>query len=389
MNGYTCLKCKKELSTKYRLQQHLLKGLPCDLTCRDCSFKAKDRHQFYRHRKAEHPIKKERTEKDEDHPIAPTPVALAAPIAPVDPVALVTPVAPVAQPMEIEEYIPQSAPRNRVRLPGDPPRNNTRIIPIQDFDPECLRELAALANKEDVEIVFERVTIKPLKRRRAEEAIKNFQTSDYAQSLRCLDRDVVSVAAEILSRFHGDPRRPQLHAIRMGDISRKMVNIHCRPVVEEDSRWLSFAKEPTLTTLSGHTSAILRFMLERASDLLQYKLCVKEKVVCFCLHDAEQNKNLIIVDENEFDSLNDADILVSLGYAPRLKVMFYDDELTEIVHGFGYTGKARDLGLLINQKTGEVLQQLKTLSFKESDIMGFLERTRRPFVLSTNANEVD
>lgn len=345
---------------------HLSKTFPCDFQCGKCDFQGENRNGYYYHMRAKHPDKtlKKVTESPQVNELPQ-----------VDELPQVNE-SPQVEQIPVETY--QPARRGRVRLPGDP--IDTKIIPIHDFDPQCLKELAALANKEDVEIVFERVTIKPLRRRRAEEAVKHMLTSDYAQSLQCLDRDIVSVAAEILSRFHGDPRRPQLHAIRMGDISRKMVNIHCRPVAEHDSKWLSFAKEPTLTTLSGHTSTILTYMLERASDMLRYKFCTKEKVVCFSLHDAQQSKNIIVVDDTDFSGAEDGDMLVLLGYQPRLKVMFYDGELTDIVQGFGYTEKARELGLLINQKTEEVLQQLKTLTFREQDIISFLERTRRPLV---------
>ena len=279
----------------------------------------------------------------------------------------------------VVENVPQPRKGNvvRIRLPGDPPvPEPTQLIPMQDFDPECLRELAALANKEDVEIVLERLTIKPLRRKRAEEALKSIQPLDYAHSLRCLDQDLNTVAAGILDKFHGDPARPQLHIIHRGDLSRKTVKVYSRPREHDQSRWLTLAKEPALDTLSGHASAVLTYMIELASRKLRYKFCDKEKVVCFCLHDPEQEKNLIIIDANDLED-NTSPAFLALRYEPRLKVLFYSGTLSEIVQGYGYTAKATKLGKLIAQKMDEVLEQLKTLAFKEADVISFLEKTRR------------
>lgn len=49
-----CPKCPRILSSKQKLMQHLKKPMSCDFTCRICSFKAKNRHQFYRHHKDKH-----------------------------------------------------------------------------------------------------------------------------------------------------------------------------------------------------------------------------------------------------------------------------------------------------------------------------------------------
>lgn len=362
--SFPCKKCPKKLSSKQSLKHHMKKSVPCDFQCRQCDFKANTRDGFNWHCKSMHTNK----------------VKIKHPVESVEPVKAPQENVILDEEVSAIEPVEKRFPRMRVRLPGMPERPQTNLIPMEDFDPQCMRELAALANKENVEIVLERIrmTIRPLRRKRAEEAVKSFQTSDYAHSLQCLQQDVNKTAAGILSKFHGDPERPHLHTIHMGDLSRKTVNIYSRPSEEAPTQWLSFAKEPALTTLSEHASVMLQYALEMAANMLQYKFCAKEKTVCFCLHDAVQSKNLIIVDENDFDSANDGDILASLGYKPRLKVLFYDDVLTDIVQGFGYTEKACQLGLLINQKTEEVLEQLKVLALKEEDIFSFLERTRRP-----------
>ena len=347
--SFQCPKCSQMLSSKERLETHLVKKLPCDFQCRLCVYKASNKTEYYSHFKNLHTPKKDASVLEE---------------------------LPVVK-------------RPRVRLPGMPEiaSSGKPLIPMQDFDPQCLKDLAALANKEEVEIVLERIrmTIRPLKQKRAEEAVKSFQTADYASSLRCLDQDVNTVAANILNRFHGDPGRPELHTIRMGDLSRKTVNMYSRSSDEDQSAWLSFAKEPALTTLSEHASAVLTYALELAANMLQYKFCVRERTVCFCLHDPVLSKTLIIVDENDFEDPEGVQNLQMLGFLPTLKVMFYDGELVEIEQGHGYTSKARALGELINQKTEEVLVQLKNLVLKETDVISFLERTRRPITTQPEA----
>ena len=346
--SFKCSKCSKLLSSLQRLATHMAKAIPCDFKCKQCDFHGENVKSYLSHALT-HKI-----DKVEDEPSKEV----------------------------VLDIEPLRRPPPRVRLPGMPQATpaGRPLIPIQDFDPQCLKELAALANKEDVEIVLERIrmTIRPLKQRRAEEAVKSFQKSDYAHSLRCLDQGINTAAANILSKFHGDPERPEQHTIKMGDISRKMINIYSRPSEEDQSQWLSFAKEPALTTLSEHASAVLTYALELAANMLRYKFCVKEKTVCFCLHDEVLNKNLIIVDEEEFEGTSTPTVNAALGIQPTLKVMFYDDVLTDIVQGYGYTAKAIKLGELINQKTEEVLEQLKTLVLTEADVISFLERTRRP-----------
>jgi hypothetical protein len=252
------------------------------------------------------------------------------------------------------------------------------FVPLQDFDPETLKQLAAFANQENCEIVIERITFKPLKRQRAEEAIKFIKPSDYARSLQCLDKDIAKVAGSLLHRFHGDPDRPNLHIIKMGDMSRKMVNIHCRPVLEDDGQWLSFSKEPALTTLSEHTAGLLSYLIQRALQMLQFKVCLPENLICLSICVTDEGRNLIVF--NQRDKSGDADFLESLGYSAYVCVDYYDGELSDISSGLLKSKKAQTLANAIHLKMEEVTKQLGTLKFSEKDIMKFLEMSRRPFL---------
>lgn len=365
--NFVCKFCPKSYKTEKALKLHIQKAVPCNLVCRICNFNAGNRNKYdyhvrTRHTKAEDVTPGNNT-KEED-------VTLENNTAEKD----VTPVTSELAVMPKATYIPGRA---RVRLPGDPPREEKPLIPLDDFNLEMLRELMQLANRENMDITI--VHLHPRNKEQVTKAMQCFQYSDYAQSLHCLDQPVNEVASKVLSNFHSDPKRPQLHTIRMTDYSRKIVQVYSRPDPEQEIiTWLPFAKQPTLDRLSHHASTLTTFAIENGIDKLQYKLCVREQSVCFCLPDENEKNHLIIVDSNDFDN-DDDDILRSLGYGPKLKVMFYDGELCEIVQGFGFTEKARQLGELIQQKSDEVFKQLKELSFTEDDIYNFLERTRRPF----------
>ena len=354
--SFQCSKCFEDFTTLNTLNKHLRKSCPCDFQCRLCVYKGDNRNGYYYHMRVRHPPNVATGSAETDQAAKPT-------------------VAPAKE-----------NPRARVRLPDDSTKS---IVPIQDFDRETLsgmiRELSQLANKNDVDVDVDiHIRIHPKKKKLAEDAVKFFQTSDYAQSLKCLEGDINKTAVDMLDSFHGDPSRPQLHAIRLADNARKLVKMYSRPAPDEECSWLTFGPQPTLDTLSEHARALLTYGLERAASMLQYKFCVKEKSVCFCLHDDVLSKNLIVVDANEFGERDGGLLLRRLGYQPRLKVLVYDGELGDIlVPGFGYTGKALELGQLINQKTDEVLRQIAELQFSEADISAFLERTRRPLTLTT------
>jgi hypothetical protein len=105
--------------------------------------------------------------------------------------------------------------------------------------------------------------------------------------------------------------------------------------------------------------------------MLQYKWCLHEKTVCFCLHDPVLNKTAIIIDQNTFDDT---------GFAtgpPILRTMFYNGKLIDIdTDDPTKVDQAISLGNLINEKIDDVLSQLENLVLQDTDIISFLERTR-------------
>lgn len=340
--SFECKKCLQILSSQRALDGHERRKVPCDKVCPGCGYKAKDRHQYYRHQQAHLLGKIEKPAQD--------------------------PVDLKEAGNEIQDISP-----TYIRLP----KKDDRLVPIQDYSlVSMVSELSKVANAEDVDIVL----IHPRKRNLAERAAQSFQTSDYAHSLTCFNRDINVVAAEVLDGLHGDPQRPELHSIRMGDHSRKIVKIYTRPAIEVDASWMPYGRVASLSALTEHAKNVLSFTFRKGVLALEYRFCVAEKCVCYCLHDDLKGRNLIIVDGNEFD---DPDGLMSFGSAgapPYLKVLFYPGELSDLPDE--YEKDALKLGLFIQQRTDEVLKQIKHLQLTENDVSLFLEKTRRPLTMT-------
>ena len=53
--GFDCKKCNKMLSSRQRLDAHLLKSVPCDFNCRLCDFQGGTRRRYDYHMHAMHP----------------------------------------------------------------------------------------------------------------------------------------------------------------------------------------------------------------------------------------------------------------------------------------------------------------------------------------------
>lgn len=339
--SFSCPKCPKRLSTRQRLDTHLEKTVPCDLQCRECPFKATTRKQYDNHIRKPHPLIVN-TDEDEDS----------------------------SEAVEIRPEINKV----HVRLPGDPPRDSD-IIPLQDFDKNFMDMLIDYANENNAEVKVKmlEITVKPLKQR----AVNALKVSDYANSLECLDNDknVNDTAIKVLSQIHGDAGRPEMHSIRLTDFVRRNVSIYTRSTEDSEAEWLPFAKAAALHMLSKHVSKILNFTLMKATSSLEWKFCEQDKVVCYCLYDPDNKRNVIIVD-------SDPDgMLASWGYAPQLEVKFYEGNIIDIPESLVYLDQVRRLGVLIQEKAVHVLSQLENLVLTEKDVMPFLEQTRRPLLI--------
>jgi hypothetical protein len=94
----------------------------------------------------------------------------------------------------------------------------SNLIPIADFG---LLKLADYALENEMEIEID-MDIKIKMRPAAKKASEVFRQTDYINPLKLLsapDEKVSEFAAAALSKFHGDPKRPEMHTIRMTDFA--------------------------------------------------------------------------------------------------------------------------------------------------------------------------
>jgi len=351
---FSCDKCPKKCRTEEQLQNHKEKDIPCDFVCRRCGKKCVNRGRFDYHMKVTHPKKK-----------------VAEP-----------PQAPQRRCTQ-EELDAVKQPFQWAVSPGEivAAKRSVDIIPVQDFSKDNLDLFCRLINLAKEKNADVTVTIHP-REEHAKRAGNSFITSDYTRTLQCLDNPnkINSVAANMLSDFHSDPGRPELHSIRLTDNARKIVKVYSRPegpdgpvIDDAQCRWMPYAQQPLLKLLTEHASRLLLHAMAVIPKRLQYRYCVEKDVVCYCLDDADEdgNGNVILFSERGYDDSRPL-ILKAEFYQGKLDRLPEDDEEDrEIVE------EKAILLRLMKEQGAHVLKKLEELTLTEKDVMAFLERTRR------------
>lgn len=352
--SFQCSKCPKRCSTQEQLDNHLTKPVPCDFSCRLCKFKAEKRRQYDYHVKSRHP--------------KPKPVAVETTR---PPRRLLTP--EENKEMNRIQLVPTGATLSQMK------QGPVDIIPVQDFSKDNLDLFCRLINLAKEKNADVTVTIHP-REEHAKRAGNSFITSDYARTLQCLDdpNKINSAAANMLSNFHSDPSRPELHSIRLTDNARKIVKVYSRPegpdgssVDDAQCRWMPYAQESLLKLLTEHASRLLGHALAVVPNRLEFRYCVDKDIVCCCLDNTD--------DEEEGDDG------VLILYAERdytdsmiLKVEFYNGSLNQLTSDDEEQQEQREiLHSLMKEQGNQLWKNLQGLTLTEKDVMSFLERTRR------------
>lgn len=335
--SFPCHRCNSILSSQRRLDEHQTKKVPCDFVCKICDVKSATYEAYRYHLRSKHPNPSVTSESKAAKAVVDT--------------------------IEPEEDKPL---RIRVKKAQETP-----LIPLQDFDRAYLDELVNIATEIDSEITLEiKLTVRP----RAQKAVERLGFLDFANSLQCFGAHGVGpdsfnkVAAGVLENLHGDPSRPDLHIIKMGDFVRKNVNIFSRPSDEEPARWLPYAKDAALKQLSKHMSAIIPYTFTKASGDLVPKFSPSDDFICFAYNDNTMKRTIIITFADE-TGMNQT----------QLDVKYYDQELKD--YKLIPDRHRKNIKLLcdvISDKIPFVLKQIRLLQFTEEDVMPFLEKTRRP-----------
>lgn len=357
-----CELCDKPLSSKRNLKTHKEKTVPCDFQCRDCTFKGNNRHDYYKHRLSLHPEAKRITRKKQNVP---------------ENDADEFPLFKIEEPEEQKEPAEQT------------------IIPLEDFrggasndfrgGEELIRHLIKIAKETtDKQVVFNiqynvfNIYDKSGKIDPSRIAAEAFRACDYESALRCLEtpNDTKQIAASVLSRMHSDPKRPQMHTIKMRkDLSRKQVDIYSRPSNDAPGEWLPYAYSAALHKLSEHAAALIYDALCGSISVFNFKFREKDRGLCVSLPTLIENKRIIVYNHYDDDDMalmpKDLDII--------LRVELHEGELYDVPKGDEEIAEQiKKLDKHIKSKGIEVIRLLKDIRFTDKDIGTFLERTRRP-----------
>lgn len=341
-----CPKCNKTLSSRKSWLVHLEKLTPCDFACKHCEVKTTDKASYLIHQRTFH---FDNTPKHKN----------ASPIS------------------EKKTVIAKK------RAVASEQKND--LVPIQDFSSkiaEIVKHVMAMAQsaKEDGTGFEAKLTI-DIKVDPALNAARTFRHSDFESSLRCLESpdDATRIAAGVLTNMHSDPKRPEMHTIKMKDVSRKQVNIYSRPSEEDPGKWLPYSHEAALKKLSEHAASLVRCALAGSINTMTYKCRDEGKFICCCLPTQIEDKNIIIYDQNDDDETG-----LQFNNGIILKVELYDGELLDIPDDQEYKDRIRELDTHIKAKGTQVLKKLRDIRFTDKDIGAFLERTRRPLTMIEN-----
>lgn len=344
----TCASCQKTFASTKNLMEHLYKKkIPCDLICRICKEKCVNVKKFNIHMTSKHEAKTNSIiQESEDLP---------------------------------EFHLREEVEAEMAQKP---------LVPLEDFRQVDIikqiikqaKETGAIGTQTVININFIFVN-NPV--RTAAEA---FRVEDFQYALRCLENpeNVKHIAAAIMASMHTDPKRPEMHTIKMKkDLSRKQVKIFSRPSDDLPAEWLSYGYDAALRRLSDHAAYLLKTALLGSINVFDFKFREEGQKLCVCLSTPIDHEYIIMYDEKDDDE-------TGMAYSGQvegilLKLELYEGELFDVTKDDRDIKEQMDkLFKHIKAKGTQVLQHLKDLKFTGKDIGAFLERTRRPLTMIEN-----
>jgi len=355
MDSFPCPKCSKVLSTKYWLDQHIEKPLPCDFKCKLCDFKGKDRYQYYRHQKTKHPkttLSIISTQKEEDDVLTLEPVQ---------------------------------------------PQGQIDFIPIEDFNWKYLESIAD--NVEVSERFYEKVEhskdkdgkdaverIQGYERRtklifRAENARRSLPNAIMSNILSCLCNrcDLSEMMLKLLHDVHAQRAEPRLLTIRANDVNRKNVSIYSRPPPTDECFWMTNSNSVALKKTRDHCESLFKFALVSAIESLYPALQVEpSRVVWLVCPSKIPGTNLhkaftLTKDRNGCD-------LVCEHQIQSEDLIKLTDE-TNKFYGFSKQIRAK-----IEQRREDILERLKQVVMDDKQLNEFFELAKDASIGLNNPN---
>jgi len=354
---FVCPKCSKQLSSKRRLEEHLVKSLPCDLTCRLCNTSFANKYRYYKHIKKDHQAKEARTLE----------TALSRQPEMSD----------AGQDEEVIPYIPRRLSRQHQMKPLE-----IDTVPLDDFH-ELYKQMLRKANEDNCEININiNINIKPLQNEeRMNRVLNSLNKGAYMSSLQTLStsRGLEHVAVDVLDKVHADNGAPENHSICLADPSRKTAKLYSR-TSDEKCGWILHQRDDCIRRLNSHTSDLLSILLESAVQKLQDACFIRnynqkhlqnevfehDKIPCVTMSDASEY--IMICFDREVD------ITGQLGYTPiNVEYVSYDDL-------FDPGNISPDILAMLRQtiydRKDQILGQLKNLIIDEKHLVDFLKRSR-------------
>jgi hypothetical protein len=289
------------LSSKRRLLEHLDKSVPCDFKCKFCDFKGKDRHQYYRHQKAQH----QNTTNSNEQAIVLTTNRKCDEILEIKPVE------------NKKKLLPERIEQKYAIIPKE-------VIPLEDFNWKCLPSPEVLQRIsdhlkikiEDIEKIFdydlkkiaaymgypiediERIEItdtvyderdsrngdllQGYQRRtrfvlRAERARRALPKAVGPNILQCLcgPCDLAELMYEVLHNVHAQREHPGLLSMRLRDLNRKNVELLTRPQPEDECFWVTNTNSVALQKIRKHCDELFNFTLVSAIEALRPVMAIR------------------------------------------------------------------------------------------------------------------
>jgi hypothetical protein len=292
-----CPRCFQSFLTVNWLKKHLEKTVPCDFKCKQCDFKGKDRHHYYRHQKSHQSKNNERAivpiqEKDDEV------LAL--------------------QPVENKkELLPERIEQKYAIIPKE-------VIPLEDFNWKCLPSPEVLQRIsdhlkikiEDIEKIFdydlkkiaaymgypiediERIEItdtvyderdsrngdllQGYQRRtrfvlRAERARRALPKAVGPNILQCLcgPCDLAELMYEVLHNVHAQREHPGLLSMRLRDLNRKNVEFLTRPQPDDECFWITNTNSVAIQKIRKHCDELFNFTLVSAIEALSPVMAIR------------------------------------------------------------------------------------------------------------------
>jgi hypothetical protein len=359
--SFTCEDCRKQLSSKQSLKQHMTKRVPCNFACRECEYQADDRHKWYKHMVKQHPPDDIVEEVEEEEEVVEEPDERVVE----EEEEAVEELSEEPQPKTLKDYwrnLYSGSP-----LAGEPIEADAAVkpltFPLDDFDLEVFTSQVVSVKDRGV-IAVESTEKKNKLLFRAKTLKGEMRMGAIVRALRSLDAEhqsMDSLINELLYQVHTQTDHPEMQAICMTDIARRNVKMYTRSTQDDEQcKWMLHPKEAAMTKVQQHARNLFSFLIEVGLQMLDVKLWTDDRVV-LALEMEGQPCSLVIW----YDQLRDW-VLVNPYVRNSQFQECPEDRLLDVER----------MALNIKFRKEEIIRQVKRYQLRQEDLNRFLDHTR-------------